>query len=739
MKFFIFIVSFLIPALLTAQTIKGTITNHRQQPLAGANIYWLGEKTHTVADTSGRYEISMGKSKKLIASYVGHIADTIEVGNQTVVDFTLHFVSGNEVLLQSRKNGIIISNLKPVKIEQITQTELLKAACCDLAGCFETQTTVQAHTTNIVTNAKELRILGLSGVYNQVLIDGFPMIQGLSYTYGISSIPGTLVDKINIAKGANSVLQGYESISGQINVETKEPDNTDRLLVNGYVNSFLEKHINGAYAFKKGKWSSLTALSTVQPSNKYDRDEDGFLDLPLLTRYMVLQKWKAGKENNWGWYHSIHLRYLNEQRIGGQNSFNARNNKGSNTIYGQTVNYHQPELWLKSGYRFNDAHRVVLYVSGLMHNQASYFGTVKYNAKQSNLYGNIQYEHNYLQRNDVKTGISYRFLNINETIGFTGNSLNRTYAGNYLKKELVPGVFFENTMRYFNNQLSWMLGLRLDNHNQFGWMFTPRTLVKWDITPKTVIRANAGTGWRTVNLFSENINLLVSSRNIAFTETLEPEKAWNYGINFTQKFGTGTSAVSGHISTDFYRTVFSNQIFPDYDTDPARVYISNFNGKSISNGFQIDVLFSFLQQFEFKAGYNFLDVYRMNDNEKKELQFNPRHRFQNTFSYKTLDNKFHFDANLHHTGRQLLPDTKNNPEAYRRPDYSEPFTVVNTQLTYNFKKIELYGGCENIFNFRQKQPIISWQDPFSPYFDTSSVWGPTRGREFYLGVRVRIK
>lgn len=741
MKKYIFIVGLLFPFGISAQNIIGKVTNDKKEQLIGASVHWLGTTIGVTTGNKGEFEISAKdiSNKKLIASYVGHSSDTIEIINQTFVEFKLQETKTlNEVVVQGQRDGVIISDIKPIKTEQITQTELGKAACCDLAGCFETQTTVQPQTTNVITNSKELRILGLSGVYNQVLIDGFPLIQGLSYTYGISSIPGTLVDNIYVSKGANSVLQGYESISGQINVETKEPDKTDRLLLNAYINNFSEKHFNANYAFKEGKWSNLTAFHTVQPANKIDRDNDNFLDLPLLTRYMISNKWKYGNEKDWGWNSRIGLRFFNEQRIGGQTFFNAESDKGSTSVYGQSVNINQPEIWTKTGYRINDKHNIVLFASAFHQQQNSFFGTVQYNAQQTNFYGNIQYELNY-SKHELKTGVSYRHLNLNEDIAFTDTFLQRTYAGNYQRIENIPGLFAENTMRFFNNKLTWIAGVRGDHHNQFGFQFTPRTLLKYDIAPKTIVRANVGTGWRTVNLFSENIGLLVSSRDIIFAEQLQPEKALNFGVNLTQKFETKNNNLSGYFSADYYRTDFQNQIFPDYDTDPTMAIIKNFTGKSVSNGFQAELYLKIYRRFELKTGYNFLDVYREIGETKQLLPFNPMHKFLTTFSYKPLTNKFHFDVNVHWYGEQRLPDTKSNPIEFQRPDFSQPYTIVNAQFTYNLKKFEVYAGCENIFDFRQKQPIISWQDPFSPYFDTSSVWGPTRGREIYVGVRFKLK
>lgn len=742
MKKLLFIVGMLAPFAVVSQAVSGTVTNKQGEPLIGASVYWAGTSIGVSTNDTGTYNIFMADievtNRRLVFSYVGHLPDTINITDQTRVDVKLS-VSGDldEVVIKGRQNGVIISDFNPIKTEQLTQIELMKAACCDLAGCFETQSTVQAQTTNVITNSKELRILGLSGVYNQVLIDGFPMIQGLSHTYGISSLPGTLVENIFISKGANSVLQGYESISGQINVITQDPSNTDKFLLNGYVNNFEEKHINANYAFTKGKWSNLTAVHTVQPAQQIDKDGDQFMDLPLLTRYMLFNKWKYGNAAEWGWHSEIGIRYTNEQRIGGQLAFNPKTDKGSTNIYGQSVKFEQPEFWTKAGYRFDDTHSIKIFASGFYQNQNSFFGTVGYDADQTNFYSSIQYDLNYGNSN-LKTGFSYRHLNLNEIIDFSDTALDRNYAGDYSRLENVPGFFAENTMRLFNDKLTWIVGIRGDHHNQFGLKAAPRALIKYDIRPRTILRANVGLGWRTVNLFSENINLLVSSRDILIVEQLEPEQAMNYGINLTQKFNTSNENLSGYFSVDFYRTDFQNQIFPDYDADPTQAIIQNFEGTSISNGFQAEIFVKLWQRFYIKSGYNFLDVYRMNGDVKEVLPFNARHRVMASFGYQPLSNRFHIDMNMHRIGSQRLPNTQSSPIEFQRPDFSEAFTLVNAQFTYNFKQFEVYAGCENIFDFRQKRPIISWQNPFSQYFDTSSVWGPTRGRETYIGFRYRL-
>jgi len=733
-----FIVCLLSTYSIFAQNITGKVSNIKNEPIIGASVYWLNSTIGTITNDKGEFEITLQNitREKLIVSFVGYKPDTITIKNKKHITVKLEQTQTlNEITITDERPGTYISQVDPIKTEVITQTELTKAACCDLAGCFDSEGSVESITTNVVTNAKELRILGLSGVYNQVLIDGMPLIQGLSYTYGISSIPGTLVNRINVAKGANSVLQGFEGISGQINVELKEPDNSEKLLLNLYINSFImEKQLNANYSHKWKKWSTLIAAHTTQPADKVDRDNDTFLDLPLLTRYSLYNKWKYGKEKNWGFHTLIGVGYVNEQRIGGQTTFNLSSDEGTTNSYGQTLQFYQPEIYTKTGYRFNSNKNIVLISS---QKQNSSFGTTLYKAWQTNFYANLQYELKWNKKHLLKTGISYRYQNLDENISFTQNTLNRTYNGQYLKNEIIPGIFAENTFHWKDDKIVLITGLRLDNNNTFGFFVTPRALLKYDFTESTTARISAGTGYRTINLFSENINLLASSRDIIITEQLKPETAFNWSINLThQEYSENITATFG---LDFYRTRFTNQIFPDYDTDPTKAIISNFTGTSISNSFQAETNLKFYNLFEIKLVYNYLDVYQIINAGKYVLPFNPKHKITSTLSYKPKSKKWHLDMNVHWFGEQRLANTATNPPEYQTPEKSEPYTLVNAQFTRSWKTFEVYLGCENIFDFRQLKPIISWQDPFSPYFDTSNVWGPTKGREFYFGLRFKIE
>lgn len=739
MKELIIVLSLLFPTIGFSQTIEGKVLSTDDDPLFGATIQWIGTSIGTAAGEQGQFSLSKEgiSDLRLIVRYVGFESDTISVGSQESLTITLTHSTLDEVVVTGERPDSYISRVTPMKTEVITQTELTKAACCDLAGCFDTQGSVQPTTTNIVTNAKELRILGLSGVYNQVLVDGMPLIMGTTYTYGISTIPGTLVDNIFISKGANSVLQGYESISGQINVELKEPDSDEKLLVNAYANSFLESQFNVNYTQKIKKWSTILSAHTTQPAQKFDRDEDDFLDLPQLTRYSFYNKWKYGNQNEWGWNSRIGVRYVNEQRVGGQESFNLNADQGSSTVYGQTVNFSQPEIYTKTGYKMNDKHNFVVLASAFYHNQSSYFGTTHFQANQTNIYGNFQHEFTWNEKHILKSGLSYRFLELEEEITFGNDTLNRTYDGVYLKSERIPGLVVENTFNWKDRDLVLVTGVRGDIHNTFGLNITPRALLKYNVTKTTTARVSAGTGWRTINLFTENTNLLASSRDVIVSPDLEPEKAINYGVNLTQQFGSEN--IELQVSVDYYLTQFFNQIFPDYFSEPNKAIIENFTGRSISSSFQGEIGLELYERVGIKATYNYLDVYRVVGENRVQLPFNPTHRMTGAFSFKPLSEKWHFDLNAHYFGKQLLANTSSNPPEYQSAESSSPYTVLNAQLTVSWKWFDFYGGCENIFDFRQKRPIVAWQDPFSPYFDTSNVWGPTRGREIYFGVRFKLK
>jgi outer membrane receptor for ferrienterochelin and colicin len=742
MKYLQLLALIVVPVLSFSQTrtVSGTVIDGLEHPISQVKVSVLNQNFSTMTDSLGEFilkEVPESEQIQLVFEHPDFKVDTLTFKKTKELVIELDAIQKIPGFKYTEKGNNRSSHLTDgtLKTEVISSGELKKAACCDLAGCFETQATVQAMTTNIITNSKELRIMGLSGVYNQVLVDGMPLIQGLTYTYGISSYPGTLVDNIYVSKGTSSVLQGFESFVGQINIVPQKPAVGEKLLLNAYVNSFGEHQYNANYRMGKGQLYNILSVHSTQPAQKWDRDKDGFLDLPKVQRYMIYDKLSYGTDEIKTLSAILSMRYVWEERLGGQVNYDPKKDLGSNLVYGQKVNYTQPDFYLKTAYRFNKNQKLAFYTSGMMHDQNSWLGTVNYKAKQQNLYSNLQFENTWRSNHNFIAGVSNRYLSIDENIQFSDTSLKRTYAGDYLKLERIPGVFAENTFKWRGDILTLITGIRADHHNQFGWQVTPRAMVKYEVTDNSSLRASAGTAWRTVNLFSENIGLLVTSRDIVFAETLNPEKGMNWGVNWVQKFKRKN--IDGFLTADFYQTRFQNQFFPDYDTDPSKAYIANFNGTSVSNGFQVDVNVKFHKMIEVKTAYNFLDVYRQIGGSKFIMPFNPRNRALLAISYVAKSKKWRADMNSHWFGEMRLPNTDMNPEEYRQAKYSKPYQTINLQVSRNWKQLELYAGCENLFDFRQLRPIVSWQNPFSPYFDTSFNWGPTRGREIYVGLRYK--
>ena len=725
---------FLLAFALNAQSVKGTIVNESYEALIGASAVWANSSNGTVSDIEGKFELAFPDTdeRRLVVSYVGYVTDTFPVrGNN--LDLFIQLNSSlvlDEVVVNESRPGQYISNTQGIKTEVITELELKKEACCDLAGCFNTNASVESATTNIVTQTKELRILGLNGVYNQVLIDGMPLVHGLSYTYGISSVPGPLVKNIFVSKGANSVLQGWESISGQINVITQKLDDAPKLLVNLYGNSFGETQMNAYHTFGKSKWKGFIAGHMALPAQEFDRDEDNFLDLPKLNRYELFNKWQYGNKNDNGFFAQFSARWFDEKRIGGQVNYDPTTDKGSSTIYGQYVKFNQTEASAKVAYKLNDRHRVMLLTSGQYHDQNSWFGQTSYDAHQYLYNSTLQYELTYQDQSNLKVGATYRYLDLVENIQFAENPLNLSYAGLYKNKEMTYGLFAENTLYFGQDKFTLINGVRLDHSTLYGTHFTPRSLLKYSPNDLSSIRASVGLGWRSPHIFSNYVTLLASQRDIVFVETLNAEKAMNWGINYTTSFDLADRA--GSFSADYYQTRFQNQIFPDYNNSTTEVLIENFDGKSVSNGIQVEVRYEVLKNIELKSAYNYLEVYRMEEGQKINLPFIPKHKFLQTLSYKFYKDQLHWNASMQWYGKQFLPNRSATPT---NENLSDAYATINTQISLFKKRFEWYAGCENIFDFRQERPIVSWEDPFSPYFDTSSVWGPTKGREFYIGMR----
>lgn len=739
MKFFLtLLLSVLLFNFIYAQNITGKVTDITGKPLIGASVYWETKDIGTVTDENGFFSLNdiSDSIRVLMISYVGFSTEKIKAGTiqhwniQLMEDATL-----SEVTIAAKGSATRFDD-GVAKVEVIGVREIQRAACCSLAGCFSTNSNVDANVTNVVTDAKELRILGLSGVYNQILVDGLPLIQGLAYPYGPNSYPGTMIEKIFVTKGANSVLQGFESISGQINMEFHSPENAPKLFLNAFVNSFGENQYNVNYMVKKSGWSNLTSGHLTLPATNIDRDKDGFRDIVRTNRISLFNRWSYDNPNKPKWRTSIAARYLNENREGGLTTFDRNQHKGTSLVYGQNVHMQHLDLSTKTNYILNDKTSLILLNSAFIHQQNSYFGIKKYEGNQLNITSTLYTDYYYGKNNhNFKTGLSYRHNRLREDIIFLEPIDFLNYEGRYNTNYDIPGIFIENKWTW--SKFTILAGMRYDKFGDFGWKFTPRLLVRANVTKDTDIRFNIGKGYRIAHVFAENSSLLAGARSLLIANDLAPEEAINTGLNFIQNFRWRDISII--LSGDAYLTFFQNQIFPDFDKSPQTAIVANFFGRSVSHSYQLENKWIFSEQFDVKVAWNYLQVYRINENVRQDLPFVPSHKWNVNTSYSTENDKWQFDVTYRWTGVKKIPSTKDYPEEYQISDRSVPYSQLDFQITRRWKNFQIYAGIENIFDFRQEFPILAYDRPFGKYFDPAFNWGPTKGRELYIGVRYSVE
>jgi outer membrane receptor for ferrienterochelin and colicins len=721
-----------------SQSIKGVVSTtaeNKKEFLEDAVVKWINTTKGTITSKEGKFELSLNgiTDKRLVVSYTGFKKDTVDIEGKDYIEIELFpNTSTSTILVEDQKKSTSFGDYTS-KTEVISSQELVKEACCDLAGCFGRNSSVEVAVTDIITDSKELKILGLEGAYTQLLVDNMPLLNGLNVKYGISSIPGTSIDKITVSKGSNSVIQGYESISGIMNVILKDYNNSDRLLFNGFINGGLEKQLNLNFANKvSSKWNNILMLHSVQKSNNMDDNSDGFLDNPLITRYVVYNKWNF-KDEKKSTDFNISGRYWNEERVGGQKEdLHGSTHVPGTPLYEQTAKINSVEGYSRFSKQFTGGSDMKMYLTSSYYDQNSMYGKTRYDADQTNFSVMGFYEFEVIPRGFLKTGLSYKYLNIDEVIEFQ-DTTTKSYAGNYNKMESIPGIFAENSVSFFDNKASLMTGIRFDYHNEYKLVVTPRALFRYQPSKLIVLRASIGTGFRTLNLFNEYTNILASARNIVIAETLDPEKVLNYGADVIYYFGA--DGLSGNVNLDYYHTDFSNKIIPDYDTSPSEVIFANLEGKAYSNVFQSELNLTVLRSIDLKFAYKYIELKYEKGGVLLDQPFNSEHRVLSTFSYSHPSKSWSVSAGLNWFGVQRMPSTASNPVEYQRPLESDPYTLVNAQVNKNFKFFEIYAGVENLLDFTQENPIIAADDPFGPYFDTSFIWGPTRGREVYAGFR----
>lgn len=621
----------------------------------------------------------------------------------------------------------------------INEGELLKAACCNLSESFETNATVDVNYANAVTGAKQIKMLGLNQKYTLITKELLPDIRGLSTPYGLNFIPGRWISAIQLTKGGSTVTNGYESITGQINTELFKTHSKRKTILNFYGNLQSRVEANFVHADTlNSKWSQSILTHGNALLKRNDSNDDGFMDQPVgkqlniayLLDYNDLDK--SGLGTHFG------VNYLIDSRLGGQMDFNEQTDRFSTKNYGVGIDINRFNFWNKTGYVFKGKpYQSIGFMNQFTYyEQNSYFGLTPYNGNQKTYYGNLIFEsilgssfHKY------KTGASFLYDVYNE----------QYKTQNYERTETVPGLFFEYT--YLGEKFTAVAGIRTDFHNLAGTQFSPRLNIKYDLFEKTTLRASAGRGFRTPNVFAESQPYLASNRTIEIRDDqgdiygLDAEEAWNYGVNISQEFKLFHR--SSTLLVDFFRTDFQNQILPDLDASTHSILYYNIEGDSYANSFQVQWDLEPIKRLELRLAYKNYKTQANYESGKNSIPFTPSNRGFMNVAYSTFKKsngqQWSFDTTVQWVGKQRIPNTSENPVEFQLPSESDSYFLWNAQIARQMnKRIRLYAGVENLLGYTQDNPIVDAQNPFGDYFDGGMIYAPIQPANLYFGLDVEF-
>jgi outer membrane receptor for ferrienterochelin and colicins len=767
-----------LPGQAAGQTVSGFVyekTDGKKNPLTGVNVYWIKTTKGTFTDENGNFRISRQgiTDDRLVISLLGYKKDTVKAGegrSKLEVEMVPNNQQLGEVEIKDRQDNSFISKLNARQTQVINTGELQRAACCNLAESFETNASIDVSYSDAVSGAKQIQLLGLSGIYSQIMTENIPLIRGLASTYGLNYIPGPWMESIQISKGAASVVNGYESITGQINVEYKKPESTEKFYANLFANSNLrfEANLDGSVKLND-KLSTMLFFHADEFSNKFDRNDDGFIDLPRLITYNIFNRWdyiNPGKMVS-----KFGIKYLDEDRSGGQMAYNGSMKDFENgTIsydtngitngtktYGFGIRTKRLEAFWKNGFfvKNHPESSFGLILSGVNHQQNGFYGINQYNGHEQSLYANLifntsitnnihkiaagfsylldDYRENYLQHQLLYLYQVYPSNNPDTLFRLIGDNvtdfvMNRT--------EWVPGAFFEYTLN-IKKKFTVIAGIRGDYDNLWGFFITPRLHLHYKFNEATSTRGSVGMGYRTANVLAENSSYFISQRKFVFAEPLGQEKAWNFGINFTREFKLfGNKAT---LEIDAYRTSFINQVIADADSSATAVYFYNLHGRSYSNSIQAQFIAEPVKRFNITLAFRVNDVKTTISNKLVEKPFVNLYKGLVTLAYATRFEKWKFDVTVQFNGPARIPDPGNMPADLQNPAWSPFYFQLLAQITRKFKYFDVYLGGENLTNFSQENRINEPGRPYHSYFDASMVWGPVTGATIYGGIRLTIK
>lgn len=733
-----------IPALGFAQNkVRGTVYTEIEgkiEPLPGAVVQWVGQTGYVLTDSLGVFEIARQGAHMLFASFVGFQNDTLHVSTEKSqnISFVLkpQPQTLEEVVVRDQSTPSALKKRDVSVTQLITTRELTKAACCNLSESFETNPAIDASFTDAVTGTRQIRLLGLDGPYSYYTRANIPTMWGLASVLGLQLIPGSWIQSIQLTKGSGSVVNGYESMAGQVNYELRQPDMREKLYVQLYANAGGRLEQSVVYPIKiSNNWATNFMLYGRQQVAKPDFNRDGFLDMPQGNLSIVQNTWKY--RGNKGWESHFGLKYSDLDQTGGQ--IGALNAEVNDSVWQAKMRTKRFEYWHKTGYVFkNKPYRSI----GLQwmynwHDQQSSFGLPKqtptYTGQERDLYLNLIFQDIIKStQNQYKIGLSYKSQRIDEF-----------FAARYLRTEQVPGAFAEYTYLP-SEKVSVVAGLRADIHNIYGLFATPRLHIRYAPNAKHTFRANVGKAYRTPNLFADNMGAMASNRtwniekgveNLPYTG-LKQEESLNAGLSYSYTFEWDYRP--GSFRAEYFYTTFQNRLVKDWDAGAQQIDFYNLEGQSFVHNMQLQFDYELFKRLNARLAYRYVDA----QNTYKSIglaqqPFIAMHRLFANFDYETRT-AWKFDATINWHGKQRLPTTESNAEMDRRGEMAPAFATVNLQITKVFREVlDVHIGAENVFNFRQENPIVAADDPFRSTFDASMIWGPIMGRVVYFGVRYK--
>lgn len=712
-------------------TICGYVLDPDGTPLTGVYVHDIESTSNTVTDVDGYFELPLQKSEnKIMAEYTGFKAliYPMERPQDVQVLVMQPATELDEVVVTADGLGAFKNRESPLNIESITAIGLTRAACCNLSESFVNNPSVDVAYSDAVTGAKQIQLLGLAGTYVQMLTENFPNMRGVASTYGLDYIPGPWMQSIQVSKGAASVRNGFESVTGQINVEYKKPKVTDPLFVNLFASTAgrFEGNAVGAYELNPNLSTALF-LNYYNEEQSHDKNGDTFLDMPKMHSFSVMNRWHYQTPN---FISQTGVKFLLDKRVSGQTSHTMHSD---NTMSPYTINNkaNRIEFFTKNGFILNQDRNesVAVIASGSYHDQDANYAEKIYGVKEANIYASLLYESEFTKQHKLAAGINMNWDNYSQS-GNVVESLTPQWAD---ASETVIGAYAEYTWIPVE-KFTLMAGIRGDYSSLHHWFATPRMHVKYDATSWLNLRASAGKGYRTTFVLPENSYLLASSREWHVANNIGQESAWNYGVSAS--FFIPIAGRNLTLNAEWFYTDFQNQMVIDLDKDAHSVYFYNLDGKSTSSVFQVDATYELFRGFTLMGAYRWMDVRCTYDGVTMRKPLTSRYRALATVSYETPLKKWQFDvtAQVIGGGRMPTPDAVNPQWDTTFPAYAQ----LSAQITRRFRRWSIYVGGENLTNYKQSNPIISATNPYGSDFDATMVWGPTMGRKLYIGVRYNI-